>query len=225
MSASHATLPRAADARYEGGFDRWNCHARAGWALLWRASEHGLFVLGEGRSVWRWDSRDTIWSRIPQSEAAVILQEHDQAMARLRRALPVIRLYEKLEAGPEREAARLALQRIGVAIVDMWQEARLSDGLPRGVGWFDSPAAVYRAVTRDACMHLQAAGRIPFDAEIYAELVAGDQEDLRAGRRQQIPRMRPLDMADVPRESGTPAWQRPDQNPFLYPGPARARRR
>ena len=92
MSAAHALpaqdgLARAADARYEGGFDRWNRNARAGWSILWRASEHGVFVLGDGNSVWRWGSRDRTWNRIPENEAAVILREHDQAMARLRRAL------------------------------------------------------------------------------------------------------------------------------------------
>ena len=172
----------AADARYAGGFDRWNRNARTGWSILWRASEHGVFALGDGKSVWCWDSRDRIWNRIPDSEAAVILSEHDQAVARLRRALPVVRMFLDLDSGSEREAARLALHRIGAAIVNLWQEARRSDGLPRGVGWFDSPAAVYRAATCDACLHMPAAARIVFEADIYSELVEADQEDLRAGR-------------------------------------------
>jgi hypothetical protein len=193
MSAAAASPSRDPRSRHEGGFDRWSRDSRAGWLLLGRASEYAPYVLAEDQSVWVWDARERIWMRLPGDEATAMLREHHRALNRLRRALLVVPLLSG-ESGVEREAARLALQRIGVAIVEEWNEGLPADGAPRGAAWFDHPAAVYLAVTRDCRCHFAERERVPFDASMFAALVASAREDFRTGRRALPPRLRPEDM-------------------------------
>jgi len=124
----------------------------------------------------------------------MVRREHERALNRLRRALLVARLLSS-ESDVEREAARSALQRIGLAIVAKWQEGRSVDDLERGTAWFDHPAAVFLAVTRDCRFHFPERERVPFDSRVFAYLVASAREDFKAGRRSQPPRLRPEDMA------------------------------
>jgi len=146
--------------------------------------------------------------RLPGDETTAMLREHHRALNRLRRALLVVPL---LNGGTdvEREAARLALQRIGTGIVEEWHEALAADGPQRSTAWFDHPAAVYLAATRDCCCHFAERERVPFDTNMFAALVAAAREDFRAGRRALPPRLRPEDMALLQSQVAPPVVEPP----------------
>jgi hypothetical protein len=196
VGAMHAQS-RDPRSRYDGGFDRWDHGSRLGWSVLWRASEHKDFALGEHQSVWVWDEREHIWSSLPAEEQVVIRREHQLTLKHLRRALPVLRLFLDGPVGHEQEAARAALNRIGSAIAEIWQQGRVADQLRRGQGWIDHPAALYQAITRDCRHQFEPAVDMDFDPQVFAALVAQAEEDFRAGRRAHPPRLRPRDLASL----------------------------
>lgn len=210
MSAApinHARDPRT---RYEGGFDRWSFTSRAGWAILWRGSDRASYAVGENHTVWSWDDSDRLWVRLPTDEANIVYREHELTIRRLRRAVLVVKLINSKVPG-EREAARSALQRIGAAITEDWQFSRGSHHSNRAISWFDHPAAVYLAVTQDCRFHLRERERMPFEASIFAELVAAAQQDFHAGRRAEPPRLRPADLVYL--QAGVVA---PELHPELH---------
>ena len=201
-----ATAPQinSSGLRYHMGFDRWNPTSREGWSVLWRASEHGRFVLGDDQSIWSWDARDRLWRDMPAAQETTTLRDHHLAFNRMRRALLTIRaLDSKLES--EQEAARLALQRISSAIVTEWRDGPGADGARWSEAWFDHPAALYLAVTRDCRFHFGEAEREPFNPRIFAYLVTAAFDDFNTGRRQQPPRLRAEDMALLETNMTTPA--------------------
>lgn len=196
MSAAFINLARDPRTRFEGGFDRWSYDARAGWAILWHGSDRASYAVGENHSVWIWDETGRLWMRLPGDESHTVYREHELTLRRLRRAVLVAKLVDS-EVPGEREAARAALQRIAAAITEDWQFSRGSRYANRAISWFDHPAAVYRAVTQDCQCHLQERERIPFDASIFAQLVASAQDDFDAGRRAEPPRLRPVDLVHL----------------------------
>lgn len=209
MSAAPAIYARDPRTRFEGGFDRWSYASRSGWLILWHGSEQASYALGDGRSVWVWDEEGRLWNRLPGDEAHSVYREHERTLRRLRRAVLVVKLLNSKVPG-EREAARSALQRIGSAVVEDWRFGRSSRSTEKGFGWFDHPAAVYLAVTQDCRLHLHERERMPFDAAVFAALVANAQEDFTAGRRAEPPRLRPADLvhlqANVASADGEAAW-------------------
>ncbi len=192
MSSVTAHASRDPRARHEGGFDRWSFASRSGWEILWRDSDLAAYALGDHRSVWVWDQTGRIWSRVASDIAGMILREHERTMRRLRRAVLVVRLLNS-ELPGEREAARAALQRIATAIAAEWQLMGFTDP-NRNICWFDHPASVYVAVTQDCRHHLPERERMAFDPALFAELAARAEDDFRAGRRAQPPRLRPNDL-------------------------------
>lgn len=196
VGAAHAQS-RDPRSRYDGGFDRWDQHSRIGWSVLWRASEHADFAMGENQSVWVWDEREHIWASLPAEEQVVIRREHLLTIKHLRRALPVLRLFLNSGMEHEKEAALGALNRIGSAIAEIWQQGKVADHLRRGQGWIDHPAALYQAITRDCRHQLEPAVDLEFDQQVFAALVAQSEEDFRAGRRQHPPRLRPRDLTSL----------------------------
>lgn len=193
MAATTAPSSRDPRTRYEGGFDRWSRESRRGWSVLCHDSEHTPFAMADGHTIWAWDASGRIWNRVAPFESSAILREHENAMRRLRRALLVVKLIDSKVEG-ERTAAYSALERIGSAIVATWQNGRTALGLPSNAAWFDHPAAIYLAVTQDCRFHLAERERMPFDPGVFAGLVATAQEDFKAGRRPQPPRLRPDDL-------------------------------
>jgi len=195
MSAATASLSRDPRARYEGGFDRWSRESRQGWTLVCREAAQRTLALGEGESVWSWDNAARIWERVDGQTTAGILRDHAHAMRRLRRAVLVVKLLDSRIDG-ERDAAKLALQRIGAGILADWQ-LNTRDSTAGAHGWMDHPASVYLAVTHDCRAHMAERERMPFDPGLYAWLVAAAQEDFRTGRRSQPPRLRPDDLVHL----------------------------
>lgn len=198
--------------RFNGGFDRWDVNARDGWSVLWRASEHAAFALGEDKRVWVWDEVAELWSPLPGDEQEVVLREHELTMRNLRRAIPVLRLFLDGSVGAEKEAARAALGRIGGAIADLWRQGRTADQLKRGEGWIDHPAAIYRAIAGDCRFLMDIRPPLSFDPTVFAELVAKAEEDFRAGRRTHPPRLRPRDFAGL--QANLAARTPPARAPF-----------
>lgn len=195
-SAAHIQT-RDPRSRYDGGFDRWDRNSRLGWSVIWRASEHTEFAMGEHQSVWVWDEREQIWASLAAEEQVVIRREHQLTLKHLRRALPVLRLFLDGSIGHEQEAARAALKRIGAAIAEVWQQGKVADHLRRGQGWIDHPAALYQAITRDCRHHFEPAVDMTFDPQVFAALVAQAEEDFRAGLREHPPRLRARDLASL----------------------------
>jgi len=153
--------------------------------------------MGEHQSIWVWDEREQIWASLPAEEQVVIRREHQLTIKHLRRAMPVLRLFLDGSIGHEREAARAALNRIGTAIAEVWQQGKVTDHLRRGQGWIDHPAALYQAITRDCRHHVEPAADMTFDQQVFAALVAQAEEDFRAGLRAHPPRLRARDLASL----------------------------
>jgi hypothetical protein len=198
MSDAAEVQSREPRTRYDGGFDRWDRNSRIGWSVLWRASENLEFALGQENTVWVWDDAHRIWKNLRPEEQRYALREHELTLRQLRRAMPVLRLFLDGAQEMEREAAREALNRLGSAIVTLWHENGASDRLMRGDGWIDHPAAIYRAIARDCAEQLPANRRIPYDQAVFAHLVATAEADHRAGRRVRPPRLRDVDLLELP---------------------------
>jgi len=198
MSAEVEAQSRDPRSRYDGGFDRWDRNSRIGWSVLWRASESLEFALGAENTVWVWDEARRIWKNLRPEEQRYALREHELTLRQLRRAMPVLRLFLDGDQETEREAAREALNRLGSAIVTLWHDNGASDRLMRGDGWIDHPAAIYRAIARDCAEQLPANKRIPYDQAVFAHLVNMAEADHRAGRRVRPPRLRDVDLLELP---------------------------
>lgn len=193
MSVASSLSTQTPASRFEGGFDRWDSEARDGQTILWRGSERARHILGNGSSVWMWDQQVRSWKRLPAEQEAQALRDHSRALNRLRRALLTARsLDSSLET--ERTAARRALQRIGAAIIQEWKANSPAGGTTWNASWLDHPAAIYIAATRHCRQHFPEAQQLPFDAKLFAALLAETQKEYEQGLRPNPPRLRPEDM-------------------------------
>jgi hypothetical protein len=205
---SHATAVLSSPSDQGAGFDRYDRGARAGWLLIWRASEFVTFASGQGNSVWVWDKRDRSWDPVPAEDAALIWREHEFGIKQLARAVPVIGLYLNSPPGPEREAARLALARIGAAIAARWKAGADGNRPAHESGWIDDPAVIYALVTRDCRHHLGVdPTKLRFSPRVFAELAEATVADFRAGRRARPPRVGPGGMAGLQVHAGGQAGE------------------
>jgi hypothetical protein len=193
MAAVTAIDTQGTQARFGGGFDHYNPAAREGWSIIWRGAERERCIQDENGSVWVWDTRGRAWLPLSAEQEATALRDHNCAMKRLRRALLTVRSLDS-EFDAEREAARLALQRISKALVDEWYNQNDGTSIRWADGWFDHPGALYLAVTRDARNFFPEAQRVTFEAKTFSYLVTCAHQDFAAKRRNQPPRLRPEDM-------------------------------
>ncbi len=190
MAGEAARDPRA---RYDGGFDRWNRVSRSGWLIPRPYSDGVVYALGNQETVWTWDETGRIWNRLPTDQEHVVLRAHELTMRRLRRGALVIRLLQS-QIPAEKRAARSALERIGIAVIDDWRAEENARSADTDFSWFDHPAAVYLAVAHDCRFHHRERDRAMFDADLFAELVADAQQDFKEGRRPKPPRLRAGDL-------------------------------
>lgn len=170
--------------RFSWGFDRWDVNAPELVDFDWRMQSAIHHAEDPDGRIWWWSTEDNVWFALHEDAERIARLDHAFLVGELLRAVPVVRLFVRATSDGEREAARLALKRLGRAASD-WSQVQLPTTLSteERKRWssfrttFDAASTVYEMVTRSLRSKLAAltTNDIPeFSREIYDALRKAD---------------------------------------------------